>query len=209
VLPDALGGFYISDLDANVVRYVDPQGIINTVAGNGTQGCSELTCYTGDGGLGKAATLWGPGRLKLGPDGALYFCENKNHVIRRLHPDGMIDTVAGSGTRGSSGDGGPAKQAQFDIPYDIRFAPNGDLYIADSGPTANAIRRIDTNGMISTVVGDGMAAFAGDGGPAAGAELFRPSAVIFDAEGSMWIADTSNQRVRRVWHYLHNGAPPS
>lgn len=201
VLPDAVGGFYISDVDANVVRYVDPLGIINTVAGTGDGG------YTGDGGLGTAATLWGPSRLKVGPDGSLYFCETKNHVIRRLHADGTIDTFAGTGTRGYSGDGGPAKQAQFDTPYDVRFAPTGDVYVADTGN--NVIRRIDGNGMISTVAGNTVPDFAGDGGPAAACELHRPSGIIFDAEGSLWISDTSNQRVRRVWHFLNTVAPPS
>jgi hypothetical protein len=199
VLPDAVGGFYISDVDANVVRYVDPLGTITTVAGTGDKG------YTGDHGPGPAATLAGPSRLKIGPDGLLYFCETKNHVIRRLHPDGTIDTFAGTGARGYSGDGGPAAQAQFDTPYDVRFAPNGDVYVADTGN--NVIRRIDTAGMVSTVVGDTMPIFAGDGGPAARASLHRPSAVIFDGDGSMWIADTSNQRVRRVWHYLQAGTP--
>jgi hypothetical protein len=201
VLPDAAGGFYVSDVDANVVRYVDPQGTITTVAGTGDKG------YTGDHGPGTAATLAGPARLKIGPDGLLYFCETKNHVIRRLHPDGTIDTFAGTGARGYSGDGRAAVQAQFDTPYDVRFAPNGDLYVADTGN--NVIRRIDATGVVSTVVGNATPTFAGDGGPAALASLRRPSAVIFDAGGSMWIADTSNQRVRRVWHFLHDGAPSS
>jgi trimeric autotransporter adhesin len=199
VLPDAAGGFYVSDVDANVVRYVDPQGIINTVAGTGDKG------YTGDGGLGTAATLDGPGRLKIGPDGMLYFVETRNHVIRRLHPDGKIDTFAGTGVRGYSGDSGPAAQATLDAPWDVRFAPNGDAYVADTGN--NVIRRIDTAGMISTVVGNNVQGFEGDGGPAAACSLYRPSAVIFDADGSMWIADTSNQRVRRVWHFLQDGSP--
>lgn len=194
VLPDAAGGFYVSDVDADVVRYVDPQGIITTVAGTGEQG------YSGDGHPGPQAQLAGPSRLKFGPDGLLYFCETKNHVIRRLQADGTIETFAGTGARGYSGDHGPAAQAQFDTPYDLRFAPNGDIYVADTGN--NVIRRIDTTGIVTTVVGNGMPVFAGDGGQAADCSLRRPSAVIFDAEGSMWIADTSNQRVRRVWHFL-------
>ena len=199
VLPDRLGGLYISDVDACVVRYVDPQGMITTVAGTGEPG------YSGDGHPGTQAQLAGPSRLKFGPDGNLYFCETKNHVIRRLHPDGTIDTFAGTGSRGYRD--GPAIAAQFDTPYDLRFAPNGDVYVADTGN--NVIRRIDTAGMVTTVVGNHDGGFDGDGGPASGCLLRRPSAIIFDAEGSMWIADTSNERVRRVWHYLSATPPPA
>jgi hypothetical protein len=194
ILPDAAGGFFVSDVDQHVVRYVAAGGIITTVAGTGTRG------YSGDGGPGSAALLAGPARLQFGPDGALYFAETRNHVVRRLGADGIITTVAGTGARGYSGYGGPATAAQLDTPYDLRFAPNGDLYIADS--LNNVIRRVDAAGVIHTAVGDGQAGYGGDGGPAAAASLRRPSAVIFDADGSMWIADAANQRVRRVWRFL-------
>ena len=194
VLPDDAGGLYISDGDAHVIRYVDAAGIIDTVAGTGLPG------YSGDGQPGTNAELAGPSRLKFGPDGAIYFCETRNHVVRRLAVDGTISTFAGTGQRGYSGDGGPAREAQLDTPYDLHFAANGDLYIADTGN--NVIRRIDTAGVIDTVVASGARAFSGDGGPAIECEMNRPSAVIFDTEGSMWIADTGNQRVRRVWRFL-------
>lgn len=194
VLPDAMGGLYISDVDANVIRYVDAAGIIHTAAGTGEGG------YAGDGGPATAALLNGPSRLQFGPDGALYFCENRNHVIRRLNRDGTLVTVAGTGERGYSGDGGPAAAAELDTPYDIQFAPNGDLYVADTGN--NVIRRIDTAGVISTVAGDGEPTFAGDGGPAATCSLRRPSALFFDPAGSLWIADTSNHRIRRIQGFL-------
>jgi hypothetical protein len=194
VLPDARGGFYISDADAHVVRYVDAAGIITTVAGTGQEG------YTGDNGPGPSAQLAGPARLQIGPDGNLYFCETRNHVVRRLRADGTIDTFAGTGESGYAGDQGPARAALFSAPADLRFAPNGDLYVADAGN--NVIRRIAADGMVSTVVGNGVGRFAGDGGPGHAASLRRPSGLIFDAEGSMWIADTSNQRVRRVRRLL-------
>jgi hypothetical protein len=197
VLPDAVGGFYVSDVDAHVVRYVDPAGVIHTAAGTGEQG------YSGDAGPATAAKLAGPSRLQFGRDGHLYFCETKNHVVRRLRQDGIIETIAGTGARGYSGDGGPARSAQLDTPYDLVFAPNGDLYVADL--SNNVIRRIATDGTISTVVGDGEPTFAGDGGPARDASLRRPSALAFDTDGSLWIADTSNHRVRRVWRFLTAG----
>jgi NHL repeat len=194
VLPDPAGGLYISDVDAHVIRYVDPAGIIHTAAGTGEQG------YAGDGGPATAARLAGPSRLQFGPDGQIYFCEIKNHVIRRLHTDGTIDTVAGTGERGYSGDGGPAVAAQLDTPYDIAFAPNGDMYVADTGN--NVVRRIDTSGVITTVAGDGEPTFGGDGGPATTCSLRRPSALLLDPDGSLVIADTSNHRIRRIEGFL-------
>ncbi len=194
VLPTNDGGFYVSDVDFHVVRYVNAAGIIQTIAGTGVQG------YSGDGGPATEAKMAGPSRLKIGPDGALYVCETRNHVIRRIDQNGIISTWAGTGSRGYSGDGGPATAAQLDTPYDIHFAPNGDAYIADTGN--NVIRRIDGNGVVSTVVGTGDPGFDGDGGDARNCLLKRPSSIVFDKDGSMWLCDTSNQRVRRVWHFL-------
>ena len=195
VLPDPAGGFWIADVDAHVIRHVDAEGIIRTVAGNGLRG------FAGDGAAAVAARLAGPARMQLGPDGQLYFCETRNHVIRRLRRDGTLDTIAGTGgVRGYAGDGAAATAARLDAPYDLRFAPNGDLYVADTGN--NVIRRIDSAGIITAVAGDGEPRFAGDGGPAAAASLRRPSAVLFDAEGSLWVADTSNHRVRKIHRFL-------
>ena len=200
VVPDAAGGFYISDLQEHVVRYVDVDGIITTVAGSRTLDGAARPGYAGDDGPGISALLNGPSHLQIGPDQALYFCETKNNVIRRLRPNGIIDTVAGNGERGYAGDDGPAVAGKLDRPSDLRFAPNGDLYIADANN--HVIRRVDTNGVITTVVGSGTQGFGGDGGPAAAALLYRPSGVNFDVGGSMWIADYANHRVRRVWHFL-------
>jgi streptogramin lyase len=194
VLPKPGGGFYIADVDAHVVRFVDAGGVIDTVAGTGERG------YSGDNGLGTAARLAGPSRMALDADGNLYICETKNHVIRRLAPNGIITTAFGTGERGYEGDNGPADAALLDTPYDITFAPNGDAYIADTGN--NVIRRVNSSGVISTVVGLGIAGFGGDTGPGRDALLNRPSSVAFDESGAMWIADTSNHRIRRVAGFL-------
>ena len=194
VLPDDRGGFYISDLDAHAVRYVDSNGIITTVAGNDTRG------YSGDDGPGTEARLDSPTRMALDGAGRLYICDTGNHAIRRLDTDGTIHAFAGTGAPGYVGDGGPAVEAVLDTPYDLRFAPDGALYVADTGN--NVIRRIDAGGIIETVVGTGEAGFQGDHGGAADCRLNRPSGINFATDGSMWIADTHNQRVRRVAAFL-------
>jgi hypothetical protein len=194
VLPKPGGGFYIADVDAHVVRLVDAGGVIDTVAGTGERG------YSGDDGPATAARLAGPSRMALDAGGNLYICETKNHVVRRLAPDGTITTAFGTGERGYDGDGGPAAAALLDAPYGVTIAPNGDFYIADTGN--NVVRRVNGAGVISTVVGIGIAGFGGDTGPGGDALLNRPSAIAFDDSGAMWIADTSNHRVRRVAGFL-------
>jgi len=195
VLPDDLGGFYISDSEANVVRYVDPEGIITTIAGNGTRG------YAGDGGPGPEAQLDNPTRMGIAPDGTLYICDTNNNAIRRVTQNGTIEAVAGTGELGYSGDGGPAVDARLNTPYDIRFAPDGTLYIADTGN--NVIRRLNDDGTIESVIGTGASGFAGDESDAAGCLMDRPSGINFASDGSLWIADTYNQRVRRVEDFLN------
>jgi len=189
-LPDGQGGVYISDLEAHVIRYVDSQGVITTVAGTGTAG------YSGDDGPGAQAQLDGPTHMALDAQGRLFICDTNNHAIRRLDRDGVIRTIAGTGEAGYSGDGGPAVSAALNQPFDVRFSPQGDLYIADRDN--NVIRRIDSAGNIETVVGTGGRGFAGDGGDARECMLNRASGIKFAPDGSLWIADTYNQRVRRV-----------
>lgn len=193
VAPDDGGGFYLSDATANVIRHVDAAGIIRAVAGTSERG------YAGDDGPAGEALLDSPTRLKLDIDGDLYFCDTGNHAVRRIR-DGRITTVAGTGAPGYAGDGGPATEARLNAPYDLRFSPAGDLYIADTGN--NVIRRLDAGGVITTVVGTGVRAFGGDEGDGVEAELNRPSAIEFTEDGSLWIADTFNQRVRRVARFL-------
>lgn len=194
VFPTADGGFYLADQAQHVARYVDAAGIIRTVAGDGARG------YAGDGGPAVLARLANPTRLRVGPDGALYICDTGNHCIRRVAPEGVISTFAGSGRLGYSGDGGPAAAARLNTPYDIAFAPNGDLYVADTGNSV--IRRVDSAGIITTVVGSGTAGFSGDGAGAGGCQLNRASGVTFGPDGAMWISDTYNNRVRRVAEFL-------
>ena len=164
---------------------------ISTFAGNGTKGGS------GDGGPATAAQIDNPFGLVRGPDGALYFCEYTGQRIRKVTPDGKIHTVAGTSQVGYTGDGGPALQATFHLPHELRFDKAGNIYIADM--TNHAIRRIDAKtGVITTFAGIGKSGYSGDGGPANKAELKQPHSIQFSADGSLYICDIGNNVIRKV-----------
>jgi len=164
---------------------------IATFAGSGTAGGS------GDGGPATAAQIDNPFGLVRGPDGALWFCEYTGQRIRKVTPDGIIHTVAGSGKRGYSGDGGPALQATFNLPHEIRFDREGNYFIADM--TNHAIRRVDAKtGVITTFAGTGTAGYSGDGGPANKAQLKQPHSIQFGPDGSLYICDIGNNVIRKV-----------
>jgi sugar lactone lactonase YvrE len=126
----------------------------------------------------------------------LYIASGANHVVQMVSADGMMTTVAGTGNSGSSGDGGPANHALLRNPVSLAVDPSGNLYIAD--PEDNKIRRVAADGTISTFAGTGSQGFSGDGEPAAAADLSSPSAVAVDPYGALVIADTGNNRIRRV-----------
>ncbi|MEO6786780.1 MAG: hypothetical protein ABI318_11660, partial [Chthoniobacteraceae bacterium] len=131
---------------------------IRTVAGIGVQG------FAGDGGRASTARVDNPFGVTRGPDGALWFCEYTGQRIRKITPDGKIHTVAGTGQKGYAGDGGPALKATFHLPHEIRFDKKGNCYVADM--MNHAIRKVDTQGVITTIAGNGKPGYTGDGGPA-------------------------------------------
>ncbi|HEX5229397.1 MAG TPA: hypothetical protein VFW44_16890 [Bryobacteraceae bacterium] len=163
---------------------------ISTVAGTGAMGNS------GDGNSALSAALGAPTGVAVDPQHNLYIASAANHVVRRVAPSGVITAAAGTGVAGSSGDGGIATQAQLTTPMSVAADSSGNLYIADAG--ANKIRRIASDGTISTFAGTGTAGFSGDGGLASAAQLSSPSAVAVDQHGSVLIADTGNNRLRKV-----------
>ena len=164
--------------------------MITTLAGNGIEG------FSGDGGPATSARIDRPYGIALDKAGNVYFSEPSNQRIRKVSINGIITTVAGTGARGSLGDGGPATSAMLSQPSGIALDANGNLYIADLGN--NLIRKVDTSGRISKFAGGNSAGFGGDGGPATQAFLNGPMDVAADANGNIYIADRSNYCIRMV-----------
>ena len=188
--------------------------VINTVAGDGWQGPG-----TGDGGPATAAHLIHPYSVAVAPNGGYYVADLYGHRIRYIAPDGIISTVAGTGSQGYNGDGILATQAQLNHPADVIVAPDGGFYIADL--VNERIRYVDTDGIIHTVAGTGVSGYNGDEIPSTTAQLNRPEGIALGPDGSLYIADTNNSRVRRVgsdglittvagtamWGYSGDGGP--
>ena len=167
--------------------------VIETVAGNGTEG------YAGDGGPATGATLNNPFDVVFDLTGNLVFTDTFNHVIRRVDAKtGIIDTLAGTGQAGCSGDGGPARQTSYNQPYGLAVGRDGAIYTADRHNAA--VRRIDgATGIVTTFAGNGTAAYSGDGGPANRAGMVEPNALVFSRDfAKLYIADVADNRVRVV-----------
>jgi PKD repeat protein len=190
VAVDRQGNLYIADYGNNRVRKVARDGRISTVAGNGK------SLFSGDGGPATAAQLYAPSSVAVDGQGNLYVTDFGNRRVRKVTTSGVISTVAGTGTLGFSGDGGPATAAELAYPLGLAVDRQGNLYIADYG--AQRVRKVSTAGVISTVAGTGTPGSAGDGGPATAAQLNTPIAVAVDAQGSLYIADSGNNRIRKV-----------
>lgn len=168
----------------------DPWALV-TIAGSGRP-VSE-----GDGGAAAKASLNNPFGLVRGPDGALYVCEFGGNVIRRIDDAGAITRVAGSGRAGPGGDGGPALEAEFNQPHEIRFDSRGHLYVADM--LNHRVRKVDARSQVVTsIAGTGKPGYSGDGGPASLAQLNNPISIQLDRDGNLYICDIGNHRIRRV-----------
>ena len=183
---DRTGALFIADNGNNRVRKIDVSGIITTVAGNGTAGSS------GDGGPATSASVGGPSDIAVDGDGALYIARAAASTGRSQWHD---RTVAGSGTAGFSGDGGPATSAGLNIPIAVAVDGSGNIYIAEM---RHRVRKVDASGIITTVTGDGTEGFRGDGGPGIAARLNSPVALAVTSDGRLFISDWGNQRVRMV-----------
>lgn len=186
---DSAGALYIVEFGGNRIRKISLNGTMTTVAGTGQVGS------TGDGGPATAATLNGPIDLAVA-NGIEYVGEFGGNRVRKISPTGIITTVAGTGQPGSTGDGGPATAATLAGPTGLAIDAHDNLYVAEG--QGNRIRKISTNGTITTVAGDGQKGSTGDGGPATGARLNAPAGLAVDSSGTLFIVDVGGNRVRRV-----------
>ncbi|MEA2974330.1 MAG: trimeric autotransporter adhesin [Actinomycetota bacterium] len=189
VAVDATGNLYIADYFGHRVRKVNPAGIITTVAGTGGAG------FSGDGGPATAAQINRPYGVAVDAQGNLYVSDSFNYRVRKVDTAGTITTFAGTGSKSSSGDGGPATAATLADPRDIAFDRDGNVYIADT--YGYHVRKVDASGTISTVAGNGWWGTEGDGGPALAAQLLAFD-LAFDAADNLYVADSWLDKVRRI-----------
>ncbi len=198
------GSIYIADDSRECIRRVTPDGIIHTFAGKcQITGQSSTAGFSGDGGPATAALLHAPEDIAFGPDGSLYIADSTNERIRRVYPNGIIQTVAGSGPTGTqpgpgnfSGDGGPATQAVFNQPLGVDVAPDGTLYIVDLDN--QRVRRVSPDGTVTTVAGNGVFGAITNEVPATSTGLSGPQKVRVGPDGSLYIAEFNNHTIRRV-----------
>ncbi|MFN6304546.1 MAG: hypothetical protein ACK42H_20350, partial [Planctomycetota bacterium] len=186
------GAIWFCEYSGQRVRRIGADGVIETVVGTGQKG------YTGDDGPALKATLNLPHEIRFDSKGDLYIVDMQNHAVRKMdRKTKTITTIAGNGTAGYSGDGRPAKEAQFKQPHSIQFGPNGDLYICDIGN--HVIRRIDRDThTISTFAGTGVPGPTPDGAPLVGTPLKGPRSIEFDRNGDLWLATREGNQVFRI-----------
>jgi DNA-binding beta-propeller fold protein YncE len=184
---------YIADVAGHRIRRVDlVSGLISTFAGTGR------ARHDGDGGPAARASVWGARAVDVGPDGTVFILEREGNSLRAVDPaTGIITTIAGTGAKGYTGDGGPAANATFNGPKELAVDRLGNLWIVDT--ENHVIRVIDpTLKLVRTAAGTGQPGGDGDGGPAIRASLDRPHGVAIEPDGSVWIADTNNHRLRVI-----------
>ena len=187
---DSSGNMYIADKMNHRVRRVSPSGIISTFVGNGIAG------FSGDGGAAVNAQLNQPEDVCIDGAGNIYIADASNHRVRKVTPGGIISTVAGIGAFGYNGDNIAAVNAQLNRPTSVAIDGSGNLLIADA--SNHRIRKVSANGNITTVAGNGVAGYSGNGGLATTASLRFPVGIALDAVGNLYIADAGNHVVREV-----------
>ncbi|MGZ3862800.1 MAG: NHL domain-containing protein [Bacteroidia bacterium] len=174
----------------SLFAFISNAQIITTIAGNGTSG------YSGDGGPATSAQFYLPGGIALDQKGNIYVADIFNHCIRKIDTSGIISTFAGTGVAGFSGDNGPATSAKLNQPIAVACDKHNNVYISDGNN--NRLRKVDTSGTIHTFVGSGSYGFGGDGGPALSATISQPLCVAVDSIGNVFFGDYNNHRIRKI-----------
>jgi trimeric autotransporter adhesin len=187
------GSLFFADHANNRVRRIDTSGVVSTVAGSGPDGVDEGS-FSGDGGPAIHATLKEPWDVAFDTIGNLFISDRDNNRVRRVDPNGTISTVAGTGGVGTGDDGGPAIASIVCQPLGVAVNASQDLLIADS--CSHRVRKVDSRGLITTVVGTGNGGFSGDGGPATSASIEGPNDFAFDASGALLVSTAL--RIRRI-----------
>ena len=195
------GTLYIADTSNHRVRKLAVDGTITTVAGMGAAG------YNGDGGPATLARLNNPRGVAVSAEGKLYIVDRENRRIRMVDADGLISTIAGTGSSGFNGDRGQATQATLRAPYGVAVDRQGNLYIADT--FNHRVRKVTTDGSISTVAGSDQFGYSGDGWAAGFAALHYPLGVAVDIAGNLYVADSFNHRIRKVWASADTAPTPN
>ncbi len=190
VTVDGSDNIYIADQFNNRVRKVNTSGIISTVAGNG------VGSFSGDGGAATSAEIYSPTDLKVDRAGNIFIADVLNQRVRKVNTSGIISTIAGNGIIGYSGDGSQATNAELNWPYGIAIDGSDNVYIGDY--KGARIRMVNTSGIISTIAGNGIAAYSGDGGPSAAAEVSFPYGFIVDPSGNLYFSDAGNNVIRFI-----------
>jgi uncharacterized protein (TIGR03437 family) len=204
VVVDSSGNVLVADQSDHRIRKIAPNGMITTLAGNGA-GTPASGAFSGDGSPAVSASLNNPTALTVDGAGVVYFADHFNQRIRKITTDGNITTIAGNGSAGFAGDGGPALSASLNYPGGITVDAAGNLYFNDD--LNYRTRRISTNGTISTVAGSGAPGFSGDGGAATAASLNGNFGVTLDLLGNLYIADSTNNRIREVYGVVPGFTP--
>jgi uncharacterized protein (TIGR03437 family) len=202
---DLSGNVVIADQSNHRVRRITADGIIRTIAGNGV-GTPQTGAFSGDGGPAIGASLNNPTAIAYDNTGVLYIADQFNLRIRKVALDGTITTIAGNGSPGYTGDGGPALAASLNFPGAITVDAAGNVYFNDDQNFVT--RRVSTSGVITTVAGNGKSGFSGDGGPATSASLNGNFGLVFDTSGNLYIADSQNNRIREVYAETTPGTAP-
>jgi DNA-binding beta-propeller fold protein YncE len=189
---DAEGNLWVLNHFQPCLRKIDPSGVITRIAGTGIEGSIPE-----DGAQARDVAICGvPYGPAIDSDGSAYISCEFGHVVLKIDSEGFIYKFAGTGEPGFSGDDGPAREAQLFSPLGMAFDSEGNLYIADG--LNSRIRKVDKNGIISTVAGTGIPGYSGDGGPAMEAEIATPLSIAVDREGNIFFTSHSNKVVRKI-----------